>query len=169
MLRRGRIGLAAFLTAAVVGTAADRAAAQDSPEDGPGVEPTQAAPPPAERSPFGEKYYPAAPSAQRRPLMQLLERHDLAGPLDDARIRVFGHVEGGYTFNPDDPAGDLNVGRVFDAEANQFVFNQLDLAVERTVNPSRTEWDVGGRVEFLYGGDARFIHSNGMFDNQDFF
>ena len=163
----GRIGLAAVLAAAVGGGM--RAEAQDSPERSPGDEPTQAAPPPAERSPFGEKYYPAAPTAQRRPLMQLLERYDLAGPLDDARIRVFGHAEAGYTFNPDDPAQDLNLGRNFDVEANQFIFNQLDLAVERTVNVSQTEWDVGGRVEFLYGGDARFTKSNGMFDHQDFF
>ena len=169
MSHRGRIGLAAVVAAAVVGVLGPRAGAQDSPEDSPGAQPTQSAPPPAERSPFGEKYYPAAPTAQRRPLMQLLERSDLAGPFDEARVRVFGHVEGGYTFNPDDPAGDLNLGRVFDVEANQFVFNQLDLAVERTVNVSPGEWDVGGRAEFLWGGDARFIHSNGMFDNQDFF
>jgi hypothetical protein len=155
---------AAVLAAGTTALAADA----DAPERTTG-EASNAAPPPAERSPFGEKYYPAAPSAQRRPLMQLLERANLSGPLDDARIRVFGHVEGGYTYNPDDPAQDLNLGRVFDVEANQAVFNQADIAVERTVNHSRSEWDVGGRAEFLYGGDARFIHSNGMFDNQDFF
>lgn len=169
MLHRGRIKLAAVLAAVVVGAWGPRAVAQDSPEDAPGEQPTHSAPPPAERSPFGEKYYPAAPTAQRRPLMQLLDRYDLAGPLDDARIRVFGHAEAGYTWNPDDPVGDLNLGRVFDVEANELVFNQFDLAVERTVNVSPGEWDVGGRVEFLYGGDARFIHANGMFDNQDFF
>jgi hypothetical protein len=101
--------------------------------------------------------------------MSQLERQGLSRPLDDARIRIFGHVEAGYTFNPDDPAQDLNLGRVFDVEANQFIFNQLDLVTERTVNLSSSEWDVGGRVEFLYGSDAQFIHSNGMFDNQDFF
>ena len=150
--------------AAVVGAGGAQAVAQDSPEQGPGNEPTQAAPPPAERSPFGEKYYPAAPTAQRRPLMQLLDRYELAGPLDDARIRVFGHVEAGYTFNPDDPFRDINAGRVFDVEANQFVFNQLDLNLERTVNVSSGEWDVGGRIEMLYGADARFLHANGLFD-----
>ena len=167
MRYRGRIGLAAVL-AATVG-AGSPAGAQESPERAPGDEPATSSPPPAERSPFGEKFYPTAPTTQRRPLMQLLDRTGWAGPLDDARIRVFGHVEAGYTFNPDDPVQDLNLGRVFDVDANQFVFNQVDLAVERTVSPSPSEWDVGGRVEFLYGGDARFIHSNGMFDHQDFF
>jgi hypothetical protein len=158
--------LAAAVMVAAGATA--RAADGDSPERV-AAEPSNVAPPPAEPSPFGEKYYPAAPTAQRRPLMQLLDRANLAGPLDDARIRIFGHVEGSYTYNPDDPAQDLNLGRVFDVEANQALFNQADLVVERTVNRSRSEWDIGGRVEFLYGSDAQFIHSNGMFDNQDFF
>jgi hypothetical protein len=164
----------AVIAAAVGGAAvllapAARAAEPASPEQTHDDQSTASAPPPAERSPFGEKYYPAAPPTQRRPLMSLLERQGLSRPLDDARVRVFGHVEAGYTFNPDDPAQDLNLGRVFDVESNQFTFNQLDLAVERTVNLSSSEWDVGGRVELLYGGDARFLHSNGMFDNQDFF
>ena len=165
---RARIRVAAVVAAMCAAGSPTRAADGDSPEPVNG-EPANTSPPPAEPSPFGEKYYPAAPTAQRRPLMQLLERSNLSGPLDDARIRVFGHAEAGYTWNGDDPAQDLNLGRVFDVEANQFTFNQLDLAVERTVNRSQAEWDVGGRVEFLYGGDARFIHSNGMFDNQDFF
>ena len=168
LCRRSRLA-AIIAAAAMVGPVLDaRAADGDSPETTPD-QPSNVSPPPAERSPFGEKYYSAAPTAQRRPLMQLLDRAGVAGPLDDARIRIFGHVEAGYTFNPDDPAQDLNLGRVFDVEANQAVFNQLDLAFERTVNLSKTEWDVGGRVELLYGGDARFIHSNGMFDNEDFF
>ena len=145
------------------------AAEPESPEQTFDDQSTPASPPPAVRSPFGEKYYPAAPAAQRRPLMSLLERANLAGPLDDARIRVFGHVQASYTFNPDDPAQDINLGRVFDVEANQFVVNQIDLNFERTVNLSGSEWDLGARVELLYGGDARFIHSNGMFDHHDFF
>lgn len=165
-----RMKWAAVFTAAALiqSTGSVLAVGQDS-TDGATEEPTTASPPPAQRSPFGEKYYPAAPPTERRPLMSLLDRANLSGPLDDARIRIFGHVETGYTFNPDDPVQDLNLGRVFDVEANQFIFNQADLNLERTVNLSGSEFDVGGRVEFLYGGDARFIHSNGMFDNQDFF
>src|SRR5206468_3399907 len=35
---------------------------------------------------------------------------------------------------------------------------------ERTVDPSKGKFDVGGRVEWIYGKDADFIHSNGLFD-----
>src|SRR4051812_39031105 len=129
---RWRKAWAAVITAAVggaavVSTPAARAAEPASSEQTYQDQSTTASPPPAERSPFGEKYYPAAPPTQRRPLMSLLERQGLSKPLDDARIRVFGHVEVGYTFNPDDPAQDLNLGRVFDVESNQATFNQLDL------------------------------------------
>ena len=93
----------AAVLAGVVGAAGARAAEPASPEQT-NQESTAASPPPAERSPFGEKYYPASPPAQRRPLMSLLERAGLSGPLDNARIRIFGHVEASYTWNPDDPA-----------------------------------------------------------------
>jgi hypothetical protein len=121
--------------------------------------------PPDEEAPFGEKYYPVAVPGRRRPLMSLLDRAGIAEPLDNARIRIFGHVEGSYTHNFEDPALDLNLGRVFDIEDGQFLLNQLDLNVERTVALSRDNWDVGGRVEMMYGSDARFIHSNGVFDH----
>src|SRR5215212_9746553 len=39
----------------------------------------------------------------RTPLMEVLDRAGLARPLDDARIRVYGHVEGSYTYNFVDP------------------------------------------------------------------
>ena len=131
------------------------------------AEPAPAEPPPAERSPFGEKFYPAAAPAQRRPLMSLLDRAGLGGPLDDAGVRVFGHVEASYTHNFDDPALGLNLGRVFDIEQGQPLLNQFDLNVERIVAPSPTHWDLGGRVELMYGSDTRFIHSNGLFDHHE--
>src|SRR5690348_6855882 len=51
---------------------------------------------------------------QPQPLMSLLDRAGIGGRLEDANIRLFGHVEGSYTYNADDPLNDLNLGRVFD-------------------------------------------------------
>lgn len=126
--------------------------------------------PPAAEAPFGEKYYPALAPTQHRPLMSLLDRYGLADPLEDARINLFGHAQASFQYNFMDPVGDLNVGRVFDFEQNgQFLFNQLDLAAERTVVADRDQWDVGGRVEILYGGDARFLHAQGLGASKDYF
>jgi hypothetical protein len=106
---------------------------------------------------------------QPQPLMSLLDRAGIGGALEDANIRLFGHVEGSYTYNVDDPAQDLNLGRVFDLKNNRPTLNQLDLNIERPVDLTSHHWDFGGRVEMLYGSDARFIHSNGLLDGGDFF
>jgi hypothetical protein len=107
--------------------------------------------------------------AGRRPLMSLLDQVGIADALDDAGIDVYGHVQGSYTRNADNPQSGFNVGRVFDFEDDEPTLNQVDLNFERRVDVNGESLDVGGRVELLYGGDARFIHANGMFDDDDFF
>jgi len=110
---------------------------------------------------------PSAPrslNTSRAPLMGLLDGAGIAPTLDDARINIFGHAEVGYTYNFDRPAKDLNLGRVFDVNNDDVQMNQLDLNIERKLDLKAGQWDVGGRVEFLYGTDARFIHSSGFFD-----
>ena len=107
------------------------------------------------------------PPPPRRPLMSLLDEAGVGQSLDDARIDIFGHVEGSYTYNFNDPAGDINIGRVFDFEHDELTLNQIDLTIERTVDAAKKKWDVGGRIEWIYGGDAGLIHSNGLFDWYD--
>jgi hypothetical protein len=99
-----------------------------------------------------------------RPLTGLLNKTPLGRPMQESRINVYGWTEGSYNYNFMNPAKSLNLGRVFDVNDNRFQINQIDLAVERKVDLSTHQWDVGGRLEMLYGTDARFIHSNGMFD-----
>jgi len=111
--------------------------------------------------------------------MSLLDSLGLGKPLDDAGIQIYGHVEGSYTYNFANPPTSLsdykipvgkfidNPGRVFDVENQKLLLNQLTLNFERRVDPSKGNFDIGGRVELLYGSDARFIHANGMFDNYD--
>lgn len=106
-----------------------------------------------------------AQESARRPLMSLLDRAGVANALDDARIDIYGHVEVGYTYAFNDPANDLILGRVFDVEHDDPTLHQLDLNIERLVDISRNEFDIGFRIEMLYGGDARFIHANGLFDH----
>ena len=141
------------------------------------LEPLSAQPalPPGSNVPVGR--------SSRTPLMEVLDRAGLARPLDDARIRVYGHVEASYTYNFVDPPTNPveynplpgrnftiptrvdNPGRVFDVEHNELTLNQISLNVERAVELSPTSFDFGGRMEWMYGGDARFIHANGLFDH----
>ena len=102
-------------------------------------------------------------------LMQGLDQMGVGQGLEQAHIQLFGHIEGSYTWNFDNPAQDLNLGRVFDVEHNKPMVNQIDLNIARPVDLQSHQFDVGGRVEMLYGGDSRFIHSNGLLDGSDFF
>lgn len=103
----------------------------------------------------------------RRPLMELLDMAGAAKPLEDLGLNIYGHAEASYTWNFDDPDDDLNPFRVFDFEHDDPTFNQLGLVVERAVDYRKNEWNLGFRMEWLYGADASLIHANGLFDYYD--
>lgn len=166
-LRSRRGPRAAFIAAAVMaaGAAAPSALLAQDATNAPGGSVRDTEPPSEQRPVFPVN--PARPAQARTPLMGLLDNFGLAKPLDDARIRLYGHAEIGITENFDDPFRDVNAGRVFDIENDSFNLNQLTLNVQRDVAINGRGFDLGGRIEVLYGGDARFIHANGLFDNHD--
>jgi len=80
--------------------------------------------------------------------------------------RVYGWIDQGITFNFDRPHDRLNFGRLFDDRSNDYRFNQAVINFEKalsTCDPCCPDW--GYKLEFLYGSDARFIHSLGFMDN----
>jgi hypothetical protein len=108
-----------------------------------------------------------ADAAPRRPLMWALDQIGVAKTLDELNINIFGYVEGSYTYDmrtPPKGLGDDKIitGRAFDFEHSEAQLNQADIAIERTVDVTKKTFDVGARVEFVYGADARVIHSNGL-------
>lgn len=109
--------------------------------------------------------YAQASGTARKPLMNVLNNFNMAKPLEDMGINIGGHVEVSWTHNLDNPSDGINVGRVFDFEDDDPTFNQLDVFIERVAKISGTEWDWGFRMEWIWGGDARLIHANGLFDD----
>lgn len=97
----------------------------------------------------------------RAPLMSLLG--GAAKPLEDAGISIGGRVEGSLTYSASAPPGNVIAGRVFDFEHEDPTLNQVGLVLNKDVDSSK--FDVGGRVEWIYGADARLIHSLGLFDH----
>jgi len=164
-----RIRSALALSAAVMAAMSQAGLAADSARDTAAVS-VQANPAPVP---------PMVNAPTRRPLMNLLDQVGFGKTLDDAGIQIYGHVEGSYTYNFDDPPSSLsdyslpvgkfidNPGRVFDVEHDKVLLNQLDLNIERVVDVTKGEFDIGGRVELMYGADARFIHANGLLDNYE--
>jgi hypothetical protein len=96
----------------------------------------------------------------------LLEAVGLKSRFEESRLSFYGWVAQSYTFNTDSPSDRINVGRVFDDRSNDYRFNQLVVNLERTLSDG-SEFDLGGKVELMYGSDARFIHQRGLADNID--
>jgi hypothetical protein len=108
----------------------------------------------------------------RKPLMAAADRAGMATMLDDWGIDISGHGEISYTYNFREPADDLNVGRLFDDQHDELYLNQIDITVARTLTADdddvtgyANKFNVGGRMEWIYGQDARYLHSNGLFDH----
>ena len=83
-------------------------------------------------------------------------------------INIYGYLEAGYTTSFQGTPKPTYAGRVFDTEyGNHLQLDQLDLSVEKAINFSdpafrKRGWDIGGKMEWLYGYDASLIHSNGL-------
>ncbi len=149
-----------LLAAAVCSAALSAAADERGPND-PANAPTRNVPTSTMGSSTGA-------ATERRPIMSFLDSAGLAQQLDQAKINIYGHVEGSYTYNFDRPSSNQNPFRLFDFEHNKALLNQLDLAIERRVNyRNAKEFDVGFLVEGMWGADAGLIHSNGLMDYYD--
>lgn len=87
--------------------------------------------------------------------------------MNKANLNLYGYVEGGYFrdfSSPNSGTGPTYIG--FNNYKNQLMPNKLDLSLERTVDATKKQFDVGFHAEGLWGTDAAFIHSNGLLDNQ---
>jgi hypothetical protein len=85
-------------------------------------------------------------------------------PTPEPRFKISGWIDSGVTFNPDSPQDNQNFGRLFDDRANESLLNQVVINFERALAPQPGEFDWGFKLQFMYGSDARFIHSLGLFD-----
>ena len=85
-------------------------------------------------------------------------------PAPESRFKISGWIDSGITFNPDTPRDNQNFGRLFDDRANEALLNQVVINFERSLVPQPGQFDWGFKLQFMYGSDARFIHSLGLFD-----
>ncbi|MEX0713964.1 MAG: porin [Pirellulales bacterium] len=84
------------------------------------------------------------------------------------RSRLFGaFLSGSYFWNPDDPIDRFNGPVTFNDRADELQLNQVYLYLDRAVDTGGSGWDLGGRVDALYGTDWRFTPALGFETNQD--
>jgi len=90
---------------------------------------------------------------------------ETASPTPVPRFKISGWIDSGITFNPASPQDNQNFGRFFDDRVNEPLLNQLVINFERALAPQPGEFDWAFKLQFMYGSDARFIHSLGLFSN----
>ncbi|MDD5427742.1 MAG: outer membrane beta-barrel protein [Candidatus Omnitrophica bacterium] len=99
--------------------------------------------------------------------MSALGKAGLSEFLDKAGIKIYGYAEGGYMYDATAPqpyAGPAFLA--FNNLRNTPIVDKISLNAERTVDPAKKQFDLGFRLEGIWGYDARFIHSNGLGDTQ---
>jgi len=79
-------------------------------------------------------------------------------------FHFYGWIESGITANFDSPKDNQNFGRLLDDRADEPLLNQFVLTAERGFDPMTDHFDWAFKAEFMYGSDARYLHSTGLLD-----
>ncbi len=77
-------------------------------------------------------------------------------------LTVGGWVDFGYTHNFNNPKNNLNTPITFNWRDDRALLNQINVFVERAVATGGDSWDIGGRVDFMYGSDSPFTQATGL-------
>lgn len=80
--------------------------------------------------------------------------------------KITGFTDAGATANRRDVASRYN-GPVTFNDRNEGTLNQLWLTAENAVDTSQYSWDVGGRVDIMYGSDYIFNQTTGFETHDD--
>ena len=98
----------------------------------------------------------------RKPLMMLMDSLGVGKWMDDHDLSLYGYAQGSYTYNFNRPKNGINDLRLFDFKNERFLLNQVDLTFEKVVDMSKPGWNVGFRVEGIFGSDSATMQSNGL-------
>jgi len=88
-----------------------------------------------------------------------------ASLLKDNGIEIGGWAAAGITYASHNGDHHSNAPISFNDRNNDFQLNQLNLFIERAVNTKGSDWDIGGRVDFMFGTDGPNTQASGW-DNQ---
>ncbi len=109
-----------------------------------------------------EEKAPAAPEPYA--LMRLLQTTQFGQNLTERGISISGWVQGNYTVSSADRS---NGPITFNERANFFQMNQNFLRINKDVDMSKEEFQLGFRTEWILPGtDARFTQSRGLLNGQ---
>lgn len=67
----------------------------------------------------------------------------------------------GGTYSTDNPVNHNNAPITFNDRSGEFQLNQLNLFAQKAVDVASHNWNVGGRMDFMFGTDSRFTQATG--------
>lgn len=82
-------------------------------------------------------------------------------------VQAYGWANFGGTLNASKPRSRFNGPMTFN-DRNEFQANQLYGVLEKKLNVEECCWDLGGRVDLLYGSDYLFTEAAGLETHRDF-
>ena len=80
----------------------------------------------------------------------------------DKGWKLGGNLAQSYTMNFNNPANRYNGTVTWPDQSNQYQLNQFWLYAEKATDTSKKDWDFGGRVDLLYGTNARLTTESGL-------
>lgn len=123
--------------------------------------------PPAGQVPPAEPAAPTDPEPEKPEpyaLMRLLSTTQFGQRMADNGWSVSGWVQGNYTTGS---ARRSNLPVTFNDRVDFWQMNQNFLRIDKAIDTSKNEFQLGGRTEWILPGtDSRFTLSRGLFDQQ---
>jgi hypothetical protein len=114
---------------------------------------------------------PAAAAPSEGAIMQGFDAIGIGKGMKDLDLSIYGFVDAGYLHDFTvshnlTPAKTAPGDDIFFAGPykDQFILDQADLAIERTIDPMKGSFDIGFKIEGDFGRDAFFTHSDGVLD-----
>jgi hypothetical protein len=83
---------------------------------------------------------------------------------EDAKVKIYGWIQNSFTANPAYPSNHLNFGVTPNFKSNAWLGNQYYLILEKPVEQN-DEFNLGFRLDNLFGNDFSFNKMYGLFDN----
>ena len=91
-----------------------------------------------------------------------MHANNLTNPFKESGLEFGGWINGGVTYNANNPSDGFNGTVTFADRANRLQLNQFNLFLQRPVMSQGKEWDIGGRFDFLFGTDAIYAQAFGV-------
>ena len=98
---------------------------------------------------------------------QLNDSHPSDEADSDAVGTIGGWIAQGFTYNPNQPSNSSNRPVLFNDRANEYLLDQVYLYAESPIVGDGTDWELGSRIDFVYGYDSHFVTVPGLERHHD--